>query len=411
MAEIPQSDPTQSDPAQSDLDQPIPSEAVATWDRWSRHRAFRTFSWPWWVRRGWIFWPLGLVYGFAFATWHASGMNAWGDWPGLALRGCAAGLVIVSAGPLLATGMRRLGLPRTVERVLVILVILAGIALALAADSWVGQYHDMLMAKYKGMAMEVPWFARALSNLLRFSLNGSTLVLVFVAGGFAVFQYLGETRHLGDHAAREELKAVRRARDAADLRLAVLQAQIEPHFLFNTLASVRSLVATEPERAAATIDALADYLRSTLPQLRGDGLEDATLGKQIDICRRYLELMNVRMDGRLRIVIVAPEALRALPFPPLILLSLVENAVKHGIEPKPGPGIVTIRATAQPDGGLEIAVEDDGAGLREGANHGLGLSNIRAQLSDRFGDRGALNIAGRDEGGTRAAIAIAGDLR
>lgn len=380
------------------------------WDRWSRHRAFRTFSWPWWVRRGWIFWPLGLVYGFAVATWHASGMNAWGDWPGLALRGCVAGLVIVSAGPLLATGVRRLGLPRLVERSLVILAILAGIALALVADSWVSQYHDALMAKYKGMAMEVPWFARALSNLLRFSLNGSTLVLVFVAGGFAVFQYLGETRRLSDHAAREELKAVRRARDTADLRLAVLQAQIEPHFLFNTLASVRSLVATEPGRAAATIDALADYLRSTLPQLRGDGLEDATLGKQIDICRRYLELMNVRMDGRLSIVIVAPEALRALPFPPLILLSLAENAVKHGIEPKPGPGIIAIRAAARPDGGLEIAVEDDGAGLHEGASHGLGLGNIRAQLRDRFGDRGTLSIAGRTEGGTRAAIEIAGDV-
>ncbi len=169
---------------------------------------------------------------------------------------------------------------------------------------------------------------------------------------------------------------------------------------------MRSLVATDPARAASTIDALCDYLRSTLPSFREPGREEATLGKQIDICHRYLELMNVRMDGRVGIAIDAPEAVRALAFPPLTLISLVENAVKHGIEPKPGPGAIAIRAGLE-DGVLQVAVEDDGVGLSPGeTSHGLGLANVRAQLRNRFGDDATLDIAARSQGGTRAVITL-----
>ncbi len=392
-----------------DLDRPIPQDALtAGWSRWGHYRAFPTFSWSWWLRRGWVLWPVAIAYGCAFATWHASGMNAWGDWPGLALRACAGILLIVSAGPLLATLVRHWRLPYAIERILVVVAIVAGLGIGLVAESWIDRYHSMLMDHHRGGTMAIPFVFRAISALLRISLDGSTLVLIFAAGGFAVFQYLTEKRRLADYARRRELETVREEKDAADMRLAVLQAQVEPHFLFNTLASVRSLVPVDPDRAVATINALADYLRSTLPSFREVGRETsvdgATLGKQIEICQRYLELMNVRMDGRIRIVIDASEAVRGLAFPPLILLSLVENAVKHGIEPKPGPGMIAIRAKVRDDGGLEIAVDDDGAGLQLGAAHGVGLANIRAQLRNRFGERAALDIASRPEGGTRAAI-------
>ncbi len=390
----------------SDLDRPIPREAFSgSW--WRSHNIYPTFSWSWWLRRGWLYWPVALVYGMIFASYHAFGMNALGDWPSLAVVACAGGLVMVSAGPLLATGVRYLRLPLWLERIMVVVAVAAGLVAAILAENGISDYHDHLMARLRDPARPpIPWLFHGISNVLHFSLDGGTLVLFSVGGGFAALQYLGERRRLAAWASRQEVEALRGERDAADLRLAVLQAQVEPHFLFNTLASVRSLVATDPARAAATIDALCDYLRSTLPSFREPGREDATLGKQIDICRRYLELMNVRMDGRIAIVVDAPEAVRAQSFPPLTLISLVENAVKHGLEPKPGPGTIAIRAGIA-DGILRVSVEDDGAGLTVGeTSHGLGLANVRGQLRNRFGDGAALDIAARPEGGTSAIIIL-----
>lgn len=389
----------------SDLDRPIPKDVSSSW--WRRHDIYPTFSWSWWLRRGWLFWPIALVYGMVFASYHAFGMNALGDWPSLAAVACVGGLIMVSTGPLLATGIRYLGLPLWLEQILVVAAIVMGLVAAIVAENQVGAFHDHLMMQLRGPARPpIPWLFHAISNVLHFSLDGGTLVLFGVSGGFAALQYLGERKRLAAWANRQEVEALRAERDAADMRLAVLQAQVEPHFLFNTLASVRSLIAAEPARAAATIDALSDYLRSTLPSFRDPGREDATLGKQIDICCRYLDLMNVRMDGRIAVVVDASDAVRPLSFPPLILISLVENAVKHGIEPKPGPGTIAIRAGID-NGCLIVTVEDDGAGLTAGGtSHGLGLANVRAQLRNRFGDGAALAIAARDNGGTRATLSL-----
>lgn len=393
----------------STLDRPLPDARPEAWGWWRRHDMYPAFSWPWWLRRGWLFWPVALVYGAGYASWHAFGMNALDDWPALAVVACAGGLVMVSAGPLLATGVRYLGLPLRWERVLVVAALLAGLAVAKTAELWVNTYHHRLMLPLSDqhtVAMPVPWLFSAVSQGLRFSLDGSTLIFVAVGGGFALFQYLSERRRLAAHAAQARVDALRSERDAADMRLAVLQAQIEPHFLFNTLASIRSLVTADPQRAAATIDALADYLRASLPSFRDTGETEASLGHQIELCRRYLDLMNVRMDGRLSIVIIADDSVRALAFPPLILISLVENAVKHGIEPKPGPGEIIIRGELR-NGRLIVEVEDNGAGLTPGPSHGLGLANIRAQLRNLFGAEATLGIGRRDGGGTRAVIKMA----
>jgi sensor histidine kinase YesM len=221
----------------------------------------------------------------------------------------------------------------------------------------------------------------------------------------AALYYVGERRRVAQYSASQQLLRIRAERDAADIRLAVLQAQVEPHFLFNTLASVRSLIASEPERAAQTVDALGDYLRATLPRLRETGVGNTTLDDQIDLCTRYLELMKVRMAGRLAVRVDADEAARALPFPPLILLTLVENAVTHGIEPKVGAGTIAIVASVGSDM-LNVSVEDDGVGLVQGVSVGLGLANVRAQLSSLFGDRADLDVASRPEGGVRARIRV-----
>jgi sensor histidine kinase YesM len=228
---------------------------------------------------------------------------------------------------------------------------------------------------------------------------------ILAGGGLAVIYYLGEGRRVARFASRQQLERMRAERDAADVRLALLQAQVEPHFLFNTLASVRALIQTEPARAEQTIDALGKYLRATLPRLREGGAAETSLGEQIELCTSYLGLMNVRMAGRMAVRVEADDGVRALPFPPLILLTLVENAVTHGLEPKVGPGTISIAATAE-DGMLAVSVEDDGVGLKPGVSNGLGLANVRAQLASLYGDRASLEVEARAEGGVSARIQV-----
>lgn len=385
----------------------LPQGVLSDLGGWTLYQRFRTFTWPWLVRRGTVFWPLAILAGSAYAAWHASGMGAWSDWPGLAWRASLASLAAVTVGPLLATAVRYCRLPRGVETALVVLAILLGLCVGFAALGWTGAYHAQLMARYSGDAMNISLFGKMMSRFLYTTFNASTIVLVFAGGGLALFYYFGESRRIAQHAERHQFERLRAERDAADMRLAVLQAQVEPHFLFNTLASVRSLIGTEPERAAQTVDALATYLRATLPRFRDAGIEEATLDRQIEICTGYLELMKIRMAGRLQIRVEADATARATPFPPLILLTLVENAVTHGIEPKPGGGTIAIVAQAD-DGGLTVSVEDDGAGLTAGVSQGVGLANVRAQLRNRFDDRAMLDIASRPGGGTSARIRIAG---
>jgi len=194
------------------------------------------------------------------------------------------------------------------------------------------------------------------------------------------------------------------------MRLTLLQAQVEPHFLFNTLASVRSLLTTDPQRAAQTIDALALHLRATLPKLRAEtGASKSTLGEQFDICASYLDLMRVRLGDRLRYELRLSPDLRDAHFPPLLLISLVENAIKHGVEPKPGPAqvLLSARVIEQADGArLEVLVEDDGAGLKLGVGEGTGLANIRGQLLARYGSAGSLELSERAFGGVLARLIV-----
>jgi len=325
-----------------DLGARLPREVLSDLGGWTLYQSFRVFTWYWLLRRIAIFGTLAILAGFAFAAWHASGMNAWGDWPGLAWRACLASLAAVSVGPLLATFIRHLRLPLIVERVLIIAAIVAGLAIGVVALDWAGAYHHQLMLSYAGRSMDAGVFGRAMSRFLFATVNASTFALLIAGGGLAAFHYLGERRRIAQYRARLQVERLRAERDSANTRLAVLQAQVEPHFLFNTLASVRSLIATEPKRAAQTVDALSAYLRATLPRLRGAQVEETTLGEQIQLCTGYLELIRVRMAGRLEVRVEASEAARALPFPPLILLTLVENAVTHGIEPKVGPAVVAI---------------------------------------------------------------------
>ncbi len=237
------------------------------------------------------------------------------------------------------------------------------------------------------------------------------LQVTWVAGGMGLFGLQRERRALAEMLRQRELQAAQRARRDAELRLSVLQAQVEPHFLFNTLAGVRSAVTGDPARAVEIVDRLVDYLRASIPRLRSTASEaEATLGAQLDVARAYLALMRSRLL-RLSFTLNADDELLAARCPPLMLIGLVENAVKHGIEPKLGPGHITVAAvrTGAGDGParLEISVSDDGVGLREGAmGSGLGLVNVREQLQQLYGSAAELRLQSAAGGGARATLSL-----
>jgi hypothetical protein len=203
------------------------------------------------------------------------------------------------------------------------------------------------------------------------------------------------------------LRAQARRLRATEAQLKLLQAQIEPHFLFNTLATVHSLMDHDAPRAKRMLESFTDYLRASLGQLRSD---DATLAAELGMADSYLQLMQTRMDERLHFAIEAePAAERAL-LPPLLLQPLVENAIHHGLEPKLDGGTVRIRARlAGPL--LRIEIEDDGLGLQAPARprskgSGLALANIRARLQARHGDAAALHLEAAATGGTLVTLTL-----
>jgi len=209
---------------------------------------------------------------------------------------------------------------------------------------------------------------------------------------------------------RRELSAIQRRQQETNLRLLLLQAQIEPHFLFNTLASLRALIREDVEQAEGLVDALVAHLRAVLPRIRGDVVA-STLSDQIAICESYLDLMSIRLDGRLSYQIDLPASLEDAIVPPLMLLTLVENAIKHGIEPKSDAGDIRIEARQSLDSAqIIIAVTDDGVGLTDTANDGLGLRNLREQLALRYGGRASLSLVRPATGGTIASLLIPHEL-
>ncbi len=246
--------------------------------------------------------------------------------------------------------------------------------------------------------------APTLGTHLSFALTGALL-----AGVLALPRLRRERDSLRALAAEEALQRAQQQRREAELRLSVLAAQVEPHFLFNTLAGVRSAIATDPARAAALIDHLADYLRAAIPRLRSDGGAEATLAGQVEIVRAYLALMVARMP-RLSFSIEVPAELATLRCPPLMLVSLVENAVKHGAEPKVGPVHVSLRAQRDALGRLQVEVADDGAGFGASAGgSGIGLANIRERLTQMHGDGASLALKARAEGGVSAVLTLPAD--
>lgn len=234
-------------------------------------------------------------------------------------------------------------------------------------------------------------------------------VLVWLAGPFDLAAYFRQRGLLREAALQAQAEHYKNQRNEVETRLAVLASQVEPHFLFNTLSGVRAAMLSDPDRGIVMIDHLIDYLRSTIPQLRADRASPfVTLGAQLDSVRAYLGVIQARMP-RLGVQVDCAPQLRDAAIPPLMLISLVENAVKHGIEPKKGPAMIRVAATrldVDGAGMLELSVADDGAGFAAAAGSGIGLSNIRERLKHLYGGAATLSLRTGDTGGVVASIVL-----
>jgi hypothetical protein len=222
-----------------------------------------------------------------------------------------------------------------------------------------------------------------------------------LAGGVVIFYFnaSGKSRRLQ--------RQMQRARQqATEAKLKLLQTQLEPHMLFNTLANLRVLIASDPTRAQHMLDHLIAYLRATLGASRADA---HTLQTEFERLADYLELMAVRMGPRLRYVLDLPPELANHPVPTLLLQPLVENSIRHGLEPKVEGGSIQVSARREGDW-LLLEVADTGVGMQAGADGlrsahgGFGVAQVRERLGTVYHDRGTIDFVATNPAGTRAII-------
>ncbi|MEI7538430.1 MAG: histidine kinase [Comamonadaceae bacterium] len=197
-------------------------------------------------------------------------------------------------------------------------------------------------------------------------------------------------------------------RQVVEARMAAMQAQVEPHFLFNTLASIEHLIETDPPRAGKMQRNLISLLRASMPTMReanAQGTRD--LGRELAMIRPYLEILKVRMEDRLQTEVRVSDGLLSAEFPPMMLQSLVENAIKHGLEPKADGGLLTVSAEIV-HGNLAVTVADTGLGFGKSATAGtgIGLSNIRERLALLYGNKASLVLTEPATGGTSVTITV-----
>ncbi|GAA5178663.1 hypothetical protein GCM10025771_18390 [Niveibacterium umoris] len=213
-----------------------------------------------------------------------------------------------------------------------------------------------------------------------------------------------QAAELREQAANAEARRLAAERASAAAQLTALQAQIEPHFLFNTLANLRSLIGRDPELARQLLDRLIEWLRATLKASRQG---ETTLGQEFDLLAAYLDIQRIRMGGRLEVDVAIDPALRDMHLPPLLLQPLVENAITHGVEPKAGTVRVALKGETAEDG-VVLSVTDTGAGFGATPSQGtgVGLENVHARLATLYGSAARLSIESPVEGGVRAVIRI-----
>jgi signal transduction histidine kinase len=265
--------------------------------------------------------------------------------------------------------------------------------LAVAVAAVAAAFLRLLVANGQiGPRIEWTWFVPTVGI---WAMNGGL--------GYALLRYARF-----ESSSQQQLVQAARDREAlaaqgVEARLSALQAQIEPHFLFNTLAHVQRLYETEPGRGRDMLRSLIDYLRAALPSMRRSG---SSLRRELELARSFLTILQLRMGDRLAFDIRVEPALLDAAVPPMVLPTLVENAVKHGLSPLPQGGRIDISARRCADGRLEIVVADNGQGLVAASGTGVGLANTRSRLAALFGERAALELRSGEPTGFVARVVM-----
>jgi signal transduction histidine kinase len=274
-------------------------------------------------------------------------------------------------------------------------------ALRLARGSLEAEVRDELEAE-RAAELNIPWHK---------VVRGLTLLMVALLIGAKLLAGSHDRTRVAAYRATLRAEGEALKRQLSDAQLKAMQAQVEPHFLFNTLASVDYLIETAPKQASKMQKSLITYLRNALPQMRQ---ATTTLGREMQLVSAYLDILKVRMEERLEVSVVCPPELEGVEFPPMMLQTLVENAIKHGLEPKPEGGSVHVLAE-RIDGGerplLRVSVADTGIGLASTGpaptrGTGLGLNNIRERLQMLYPGHGRLTLSRNLPSGTLAVIEL-----
>ena len=271
---------------------------------------------------------------------------------------------------------------------------------------WTAQVLSIVVGSFLGTMLAGIVKGRDIASMFNERFYGVliTMGLGIGFGAMAVWVYFfreRESRHAAE-LARAQAERAQLEKNVLQAQLALMQAQVEPHFLFNTLANVQHLVETDPASASRMLESLIQYLRAALPRMREDA---TTIGREADMARAFLDIHRMRMGSRLEYALEVPEALRCRPFPPMMLISLVENAIKHGVDPCCEAGSVTIKASEE-GGKLRFAVADSGLGISPRKGTGVGLSNIRERLKALYGTSARLVIEENVPRGVVATIEV-----
>ena len=330
-------------------------------------------------------------------------------------------LVVLVLGTLVGSVIGT-GFPTTPTRIIVFRAIVVGLAALLAFglfERWPARLPSFVarwVLQVLAVAFVVPWTVLAIylantgADQLPFwreplRLNGfmlTTMTGLLVAPWTAVAALFKQR----DVSARRqamafELEKSELERKALDARLRLLQAQVEPHFLFNTLANVRELVDSGSPQASSVLDTLITYLRAAVPRLNEDS---TTLGQELQLVRSYLELMQMRMPDRLEFSLQVDQDALPLKCPPTTLLTLVENAIRHGIDPSEEGGTIQVCAKVE-NGRCCVQVRDNGVGLSDGRKSlGTGLASLKERLQLVFGGDAELRLYSLDPPGTCAEV-------
>lgn len=231
------------------------------------------------------------------------------------------------------------------------------------------------------------------------------ILLIGILFGTVITYFFFSRERISETEARlqeEQIKGLTLEKKTLETHLKLLQAQIEPHFLFNTLSNVLSLLESDPARAKKMLVDLTGYLRASLSRTRKDV---TTLGQEMDLVRVYLDIQGVRMGERLRYVLEVPDKMRELPFPPMLVQPLVENAVKHGLEPKIDGGEILVKAEDNGES-YRLVVSDTGLGVQEAGTGGIGLSNVRERLEALFHGKARLLLQDNQPSGLKVTMEI-----